>query len=175
MSARFEASLHRMVHGRRDESMMIGTCLRPLTRQLPIALLLGAAALCLPTTGLAGPIALTDVAGVAGRSFPTVIPGFFGSHDNDGSGTYSPAAHLRDEWAVLADNVRERSRADFASRGNKSSDDRGRAWTREQSSRSHGRTSGPITVPEPSTLTLLGVGLVGAAMRTRRRTERARR
>jgi hypothetical protein len=163
-----------MIHGRRDGSIMIGTCLRPLTRQLLIALVLGAAALCLPTTGLAGPIALTDLAGVAGRGNLTAISGSFGSHDNDGAGTYSPAAHLRDEWAVLADNLRERSRADFASRGNTSSDNRGRGWTREQFSRSHGRTSGPITVPEPSTLTLAGVGLVWAAMRMRR-TERARR
>ena len=113
----------------------------------------------------------------------TGITGFLGMLDNDDPGTYAGTAHRGDGFAVLADDLRDEARAALASHGTRPSGDRERGWTHEQSERSSdgaGRSSGsngivgggtgvPTTVPEPNTLTLLGAGLVGAVMWTRKR------
>ena len=129
------------------------------------------------------------------------VGGSFGSRDQDGWGRSAQAAHgsrdgfaalgdNRDGFAIVADDLRDMAhaltndehgpfadrgpgqmrgpseRSDVAGLGNRSNDSVG------------GSTSLPVTaVPEPTTLTLLGVGLLGAVVltrrRDRRRTERA--
>ena len=79
-------------------------------------------------------------------------------------------------------NLREWARMALASPANRLSAHRGLGWNHEEferSDRARGRdrsvgrgasgTGVPTPVPEPNTLILLGYGLVGAAMWTRRR------
>ena len=157
---------------------MIATSFRRLTRPFRLALVCGAAVLCLPTQGFAGPIEIANIniVSVAG------LPRFLGMLDNGGAGAFARAAHQGNELARLADDLRDKAKADLASHGNGPSEGRGRGWAREQSERAFGAslrngshdsagggTSVPFSVSEPTTLALFGVGLIAAAMWAQRR------
>jgi hypothetical protein len=163
---------------------MFEASIRPVTRLLGVALTFAAAVLCIPTPGFAGPIVfMTDI---------------FGAPDNDGRGAYSEDAQQGDRLAILHDDRREWARMALASPANRLSAHRGLGWDHEdlersdrarglgwnhvqfeRSDRARGRdrsvgrgasgTGVPTPVPEPNTLILLGYGVVGAAMWTRRR------
>lgn len=149
---------------------MIETLIRPVTRQLGVALTVAAAVLCIPTPGFAEPIGLSNMASFAVRDVPEVLP------------TYSAVTHQGDGFAVLADDLRDSVRVALGGYAGRPSGDRELVWTGEQIGRSGGAslspgsigsmassTTVPISIPEPKTLILLGAGLVGAVMWTRRR------
>jgi hypothetical protein len=146
---------------------MIDTPVPPVTRQLRAALTCAAAVLCIPTQGFAGPIGLSNMA-VWVQDVRAVS-----------MTTHLEAAHLGDGFAALADDRPDWMGAALASPANWPTADRGPGWTQERFERSDGAgltndrvvgdTSAPIAVSEPSTLILLGAGLIGAASWTRRR------
>ena len=139
---------------------MIETLIRPVTRELGIALTFAAAVLCIPTPGFAEPIGLSNMASFAVRDVSEVFK------------TYSGAAHWGDGFVVLHDALRDGARTALASPANWPSGDGG--LRNDSVSRVASGTSVATTIPEPTTLILLSAGLFGAAMWTRRRDLRNR-
>ena len=80
---------------------------RPLTRPLCVGLICGAALLCLPPSGFAEPIWISNMTSVAR------FQSLFDVLDNDHLGTYVGAADQDDELAVLAADLREAVQADL--------------------------------------------------------------
>jgi hypothetical protein len=90
--------------------------------------------------------------------------------DNDGPGALATAAHQGDLLAMIADDLRDKAKADLASHGNGPSERSFAASLRSGSNDSAGGgTSVPLSVREPTTLALFGLGLIAAAMWARRR------
>jgi PEP-CTERM motif len=152
------------------------------------------------TTGRGAP-GLSGYSAIAGDAVEGAVESSVESPDNDGWGRYSQPAHggrdsvaavgdNRDRFAIVADDLRDMPNA-LTNAEHGPLADRGSGQMRGPSERSDvagpgnrsngsvgGSTSVPVTaVPEPTTLTLLGVGLLGAVVltrrRDRRRTERA--
>jgi hypothetical protein len=117
--------------------------------------------------------------------------GFAGGGD-DLYGLAGLTGDLRDRFASLSDDQRDRFAAlidELREKANTANNEnepngRGRGWGEEQSGRSAGAGPGAsngsvgatsfqvVTVPEPSTVTLLGAGIISAAMFARRRYRR---
>ena len=174
-------------------SIMIRLSLWPVTRQLRMALASAAAILCIPTAAFAAPLWLSDLGSdpatrirVVDASDNVSFAGITSLRellDDDGPGMDSRAARHGDLLADLIDDLRDSATTALERSGHPLSGDRGRGWARGQFDRSDrprvrngandkwgGGTSVPTTaVPEPTTLTLLGVGLITAATWARRR------
>ena len=97
---------------------MIRLPLWPVTRPLCVALVCGAAVLCLPTAGFSWPLGdLEDPRPRGYRGdldvFSIGIPSFSGVLDDDGPGVSVWAAHQSDELAMLAAALRDDVRPDL--------------------------------------------------------------
>lgn len=154
--------------------IMFGRPFRPRMRALRLALVCGAAVLCLPATGLAGPMGISSISSVAGSrgeiddSDNFLLKGvsrFLGVLDTDGPGAYAGATYQADELAMLADDLRARARADVARDGTGPFETGEHRWSQGRLDRADAAT----TVPEPGSLILFGTGLLVIAMWARGR------